>query len=407
MSASPVSLIIVSRHRTASLLRTIAAVRLQDHLAMELIVVADPDAVSAVRALNLPIKLVGCDEANISAARNAGIDHAASDVVAFLDDDAVPEPTWITRLTAPFANPDVRMATGFVRGRNGISDQWRACDVDQFGQDHALSVDRHAVTLLAGTPTRAVKAQGTNFAARMADVLAIGGFDSNFRYFLEDADISLRLAALGGLTAVVPDAVVQHGYAASIRRRPDRVPLSLHDIGASTACFLRRHAGGCDMNVHCRTNRHAQKARLLQQMVDGRLEPRDIVPLIASFDDGWAEGLARRLTGLSARPTADRAFVPFPTMQRQGRLISGRIWQRRELMRRARVEAAQGKIVTVICLSPTALFHRHRFDVSGCWKQQGGIFGKSIRDQPPIRLIGFEERVREEAARISETRPLN
>ena len=407
MTGTPVSLIVVSRHRTASLLRSIAAARLQDHLVLELIVVADPKAAMAVRALGLPIKVVAFDQANIAAARNAGLAMAAGDIVAFLDDDAVPEPTWISRLTAPFANQTVRMATGFVRGRNGISDQWRACDVDQFGWDHPLAVDRNSVTLLAGTSLRAVKAQGTNCAFRRADLQALGGFDEGFRFYLDDADISLRLAALGGLTAVVPDAVVQHGFAGSVRRRADRAPLSLHDIGASAAYFLRRHARDADVALQLRAHRDAQNARLIRQMVQGGLEPRDINTLLASFDQGWAEGLLRAFDRLTYRQDKAQEFLSFGTMRRAGILISGRVWARRNLARRAGVEAALGKIVTVVCLSPTTWYHQHRFESGGFWMQRGGIFGRSLRDQAVLRRTGFAGRLGEEVARISKTRPIN
>lgn len=405
MSDAPVSLIIVSRHRSVSLLRTIVAVRLQDHVALELIVVADPAAAQVVRGLNLPIKVVDFDQANISAARNAGLAVAAGDVVAFLDDDAVPEPTWITRLTAPFENPKVRVATGFVRGRNGISDQWRACDVDQFGWDHPLSVDRHSVTLLAGTPSRAVKAQGTNCAFRTADLLALGGFDEGFLFYLDDADISLRIATLGGLTAVVPMAVVQHGFAASAQRRADRVPVSLHQIGASIAYFLRRHAATADCAQQQQVQRQSQKKRLLRYLVLGGLEPRDIGPMIATFDQGWAEGACRDLRGMQPLPDAEVPFQPLGTGPRPGRLIAGRIWQRRNLMHRAGVEAAMGKIVTVICLSPTMWYHRHRFEQGGFWMQQGGVYGKSVRDHALRLPKSFEARLAEEKDRIGMTRP--
>ena len=41
--------------------------------------------------------------------------------VAFIDDDAVPEPSWLCRLVAPFEDPGVAGTGGYLRGRTGIS----------------------------------------------------------------------------------------------------------------------------------------------------------------------------------------------------------------------------------------------------------------------------------------------
>jgi glycosyltransferase involved in cell wall biosynthesis len=53
-------------------------------------------------ALDGAIRRVDNPERNLSRSRNLGIEAAAGDVVAFLDDDAVPEPRWLEDLVAAF-----------------------------------------------------------------------------------------------------------------------------------------------------------------------------------------------------------------------------------------------------------------------------------------------------------------
>jgi glycosyltransferase involved in cell wall biosynthesis len=99
-----------------------------DHPNCELIVVADAVSRPAIAKSRLAdrIKTVACDVAKISVARNAGVGQAAGNIVAFIDDDAVPEPTWLSHLTSPFTNVSVTAASGFLRSRNGIAFQLRA-----------------------------------------------------------------------------------------------------------------------------------------------------------------------------------------------------------------------------------------------------------------------------------------
>ena len=143
MDDPTVSVVVVSRDRGPSLELTLVGLARQLHDNYEIVVVADAAGLDAVRRQKLgrEIKTVPFADPNISLARNLGTAVAAGEVVAFIDDDAVPEPTWLRHLTAPFSEPDVAAAGGFVIGRNGISFQWKAHSVDHTGQARPLDVD--------------------------------------------------------------------------------------------------------------------------------------------------------------------------------------------------------------------------------------------------------------------------
>ena len=61
----------------------------------------------------------------LSRARNRGARACDTDIVAFLDDDSIPEPEWLSRLVREFKNPSVMAVTGrsaasaFKRRRSG------------------------------------------------------------------------------------------------------------------------------------------------------------------------------------------------------------------------------------------------------------------------------------------------
>lgn len=410
MTPSPVSVVIVSRGRPDALLRCLRGVSQQFYPNFEAVVVADPDGCNSVIKSDFAglVKLVEFDEANISAARNLGIAEAAGDVVAFIDDDAVPEPTWLSHLVAPFdADEDVMAAGGFVRGRNGISYQWKAQTVDATGKTEPLNVDETRPSVLHPTERRAIKTEGTNMAFRRDTLSEIGGFDPAYHYFLDETDLNLRLAGMGHATAIVPLAEVHHGYHSNATRHENRAPTDLFEIGASLSVFLRKHCPADRHDEVMKQFRQTQRKRALEHMRAGRLEPRDVRRLMARLAKGYDAGRGRSIGTLPKIPRPPEGLRPFPS--RTGTtpaVVAGRKWNARRLRREAAALADRDQTVSLFLLSRTALYHKVRFHEDGYWEQSGGIFGRSDRSQPLFRLTGFRARLKAEKMRVAEQRRL-
>lgn len=408
MTALPVSVVVVSRGRPALLSRALMGLSQLQYETFELIVVADPQGIAAAKALPFAkhLKCVTFDEANISAARNIGISHAAGDVVAFLDDDAVPEPQWLRFLTAPFARPDVAASGGFVRGRNGISFQWKARGVDRFGATVPIEVDPHQATVLTPPKGRAVKTEGTNMAIRHEVLHALGGFDPAFHYYLDETDLNLRIAQAGHLTAIAPRAEVHHGFAENPLRRADRVPRDLFDIGASWAVFQRKHVPQEAWDAHWKALRAHERRRLVGHMADGGLEPRDVRRMMRRLDAGYTEGALRPLGRAELPSHPAEAFKPFPSQARRASVIRSRPMRFAQDVARAEERVKNGEIVTVLSLSLTSMYHHIKFDPCGVWVQRGGLFGRSVRSEPLFRLTTRARRTEKEMKRVAEQRGL-
>ena len=408
MTAIPVSVVVVSRGRPALLARTLTGLSQVQYAAFEIIVVADREGIASAEALPFAdaLKRVPFDDANISAARNVGISHAAGDVVAFIDDDAVPEPQWLHHLIAPFARAEVAAAGGFVRGRNGISFQWQARGLDQFGATTPLEVDPEQATVLTPPKGRAIKTEGTNMAVRRTVLRELGGFDAAFHYYLDETDLNLRLAQSGGLTAIVPLAEVHHGFAANPVRRADRVPQDLYEIGASWAVFQRKHVPEAERARHWQALRAHERRRLVGHMVGGGVEPRDVRRILRRLDAGYAEGQGRSLTRAQLPAHPAEAFKPFPSKPRRSVVISTRPWRFARDMARAAEKVKNGEIVTVLSFSLTSIYHQCRFDPCGAWVQRGGLFGRSVRSEPLFRLTTRARRTEKESNRVAKQRGL-
>ena len=173
----------------------------------EVIVVDDgsTDDTAAIAA-RYDCRLIRTPNRGLSNARNAGLAAARGEIVAYLDDDAYPDPHWLTYLAAAF----LRTSHAGVGGPNIAppGDGWIAECVARSpgGPVHVLLTDREAEHI-----------PGCNMAFRKACLEAIGGFDPRFRTAGDDVDVCWRLQERGWTLGFHPAAMVWHHRRNSLR----------------------------------------------------------------------------------------------------------------------------------------------------------------------------------------------
>src|SRR6185369_12103544 len=102
--------------RWAGLVRAVTAIAAEPEVDQVVVVVDHDDALLARAAAAFPGALVIPNDRRrgLSGARNAGVAAAVGEVVAFVDDDAIPLPGWSSRLLAAYRDDDVVAVGGAV-----------------------------------------------------------------------------------------------------------------------------------------------------------------------------------------------------------------------------------------------------------------------------------------------------
>jgi GT2 family glycosyltransferase len=120
-SGARASVVLATRGRPASLPLALDALLQSDQRDFEIVVVdnspSDPRTAALIseRYSDEPrIRLVFEHRPGLSYARNRGLHAARGDIVAFTDDDVMVQPSWLSRISAEFADPAVTCVTGLV-----------------------------------------------------------------------------------------------------------------------------------------------------------------------------------------------------------------------------------------------------------------------------------------------------
>jgi GT2 family glycosyltransferase len=178
-----------------------------DYPNFEVIVVNDGSTDDTAAVLGeYDFRVITTENRGLSNARNTGMEAATGEIVAYLDDDAYPDPHWLAYLAATFCSTTHAAVGGPNIGPPG--DGWFAESVANAPGNpaHVLVSDREAEHI-----------PGCNMAVRKAALQAVGGFDPQFRVAGDDVDLCWRLRERGETLGFSPAAMVWHHRRSSVR----------------------------------------------------------------------------------------------------------------------------------------------------------------------------------------------
>lgn len=195
-----VSVIVCTYNGARTLRNCLDGLRLLDYPNYEVIVVIDGSTDnSAAIAAEYDVRTIVTENRGLSSARNTGLNAACGEIVAYIDDDAYPDPHWLTYLASAF----MTSSHAGIGGPNiaPVGDGPVAeCIVNApGGPAHVLLMDLLAEHI-----------PGCNMAFRKTCLDAVNGFDPQFRTAGDDVDLCWRIQEMGWTIGFSPAAMVWH-----------------------------------------------------------------------------------------------------------------------------------------------------------------------------------------------------
>ena len=201
------------------------------------------EAAARVTAEFPSVRRVAEERTGLDRARNRAVSEARTDVIAFTDDDARPDPDWVESLRSRFDDPLVMAATGLTVP----SELETPAQIDHerfstFGRGYR----RRTLEAVRRSPGAAGNAgAGVNFALRREALRLVGPFDEALDAGTAtrsggDTEMFHRILGRGYRIAYEPTAVVRHRH----RREADALEEAFFGYGvgvyaAFTASLLR------------------------------------------------------------------------------------------------------------------------------------------------------------------------
>ena len=210
-----VSIVICTYNRAPFLKRTLNSLANLNYKNFEIVVVNGPstdETEDVLEPFQNSIKILKNPQTNLSISRNIGIKASAGDIIAFIDDDAIPDPNWLNDILALYTDPNIGGVGGKVYGPGDDHFQFEGGYVNFWGESN---VHYYGADFNDPKGTRYNMMLGTNCTFRRQAIVAIGGFDEYYEYFHDESDACLRMVRSGFKILNHPKAFIHHEFAKS------------------------------------------------------------------------------------------------------------------------------------------------------------------------------------------------
>jgi O-antigen biosynthesis protein len=202
-----ISVVVCSYNGSRTIRDTLEWLGRLEYPSYEVIVIDDGSTdTTAEIAREFGVKMINTPNNGLSHARNLGLAAAAGEIVAYTDDDAYPDPHWLTYLALAFTSTDHAGIGGPNIPPPGDGPLAACVANAPGGPIHVLLSDDVAEHI-----------PGCNMAFRKDRLQAIGGFDPQFRRAGDDVDVCWRLQERGWTLGFSASAMVWHHRRNSIR----------------------------------------------------------------------------------------------------------------------------------------------------------------------------------------------
>jgi len=159
-----------------------------------------------------PVKLLIEKKEGPNVARNMGIKHTNSEIIAFTDSDCIVSKDWIKKIVEDFRDPKIGCVGGNVKGLNDDFFS-RYADNSIFPMIRTLTKRKELDSIgpLAGCPV------GCNMSFIREALEEAGGFDENIRYSFEEDELIERICRIGYKFILDPQVLVWHKHRSNLR----------------------------------------------------------------------------------------------------------------------------------------------------------------------------------------------